>query len=589
MAFKQNPFILFSFLGSRRSWMVCDRSSQTLNVLHPTTMNLTPMLPNQERPAILPQFPTDVYDRLSIFILFLLALVMLATCRDYGYSYDEVWQNRFYGKAIISWYASLGADTRATNYLDLYLFGGLYDTIAEIVAWVLPFSGHTTRRLLNAGTGFFALLGAWRMASHLAGSKAGFWSLINLATIPAFYGHMFINAKDIPFAAGTIWSLHYLVRLAENPLGVSNKLLIKLGLSLALALGVRIGGVLLLGYAGIALLSGLWFQYCLLPEPRSLPSFIKQASLPRIIGIPLAIASFLTIIFWPALLVNPGVLLAAFKTAAHHEWGKSVLFKGAHISSSNLPWDYLPVYLGVSLPEMLAVLAIPILIWSFLTTWKHWQHLIPRQAIGHTLLLLATLLPLILVIVLKSVIYDGARHVMFLLPPFAVLSGIAFSHWDNMLARTGRMVQTLVAGVLIVYLGRHVLLMAELHPYQYTFYNVFSGGMPAASSQFETDYWMTSYREAARKVIDEGRKIAEKEHVEFAKRKFTVGVFYVPINIEEIMPSNFIVSMEDKVANPDFVIASTRWNAHLAFKDMKTIHRIERLGMLFAVVKSRLF
>ncbi|MBF0433835.1 MAG: glycosyltransferase family 39 protein [Magnetococcales bacterium] len=547
------------------------------------------MLAHQVPHRILPQFPTDVYDRLSFLILSLLALVMLATCRDYGYSYDEVWQNRFYGKAIISWYASFGADSRATNYLDLYLFGGLYDTIAEIVAWLSPFSGHTTRRLLNTGTGIFALLGAWRMASHLAGSKAGFWSLVNLATIPMFYGHIFINAKDIPFAAGTIWSLYYLARLAENPLEASNKLLIKLGLSLALALGIRIGGVLLLGYAGIALLSGLWIQYRLLPEPISLPLFIKQASLPRVIGIPLAIASFLTIIFWPALLVNPRVLLASFQTAAHHEWGKSVLFKGVHISSSHLPWDYLPIYLGVSLPEMLAILAIPVLIGSFLTTWKHWQHRILRQAIGHTLLLLATLLPLILVIVLKSVIYDGARHVLFILPPFAVLSGIAFSHWGNMLARSGRMVQILMVVVLIVYLGRHMLIMGQLHPYQYTFYNVFSGGMPEAASQFETDYWMTSYREAALKVIEDGRKIAEKEHVEFAKRKFTVGVFYVPINIGEIMPSNFIVSLEDKVVNPDFVIASTRWNAHLAFNDMRTIHRIERLGMLFAVVKSRLF
>jgi hypothetical protein len=40
----------------------------------------------------------------------------------------------------------------------------------------------------------------------------------------------------------------------------------------------------------------------------------------------------------------------------------------------------------------------------------------------------------------------------------------------------------------------------SLHPYEYIYYNQFIGGVRGADGRFETDYWATSYREAAEYV-----------------------------------------------------------------------------------------
>jgi len=37
----------------------------------------------------------------------------------------------------------------------------------------------------------------------------------------------------------------------------------------------------------------------------------------------------------------------------------------------------------------------------------------------------------------------------------------------------------------------------KLHPYEYVYFNELVGGLPGAGRNFETDYWGTSYKEAA--------------------------------------------------------------------------------------------
>ncbi len=50
--------------------------------------------------------------------------------------------------------------------------------------------------------------------------------------------------------------------------------------------------------------------------------------------------------------------------------------------------------------------------------------------------------------------------------------------------------------ILFISLAPGALGIILLHPYEYTYYNSASGGMAAASRHYETDYWLTCYREA---------------------------------------------------------------------------------------------
>ena len=56
----------------------------------------------------------------------------------------------------------------------------------------------------------------WRLGRRLGGPLAGLIALLLLATCPLYYGHMFMNAKDAPFAVAMAIALLGTVRAFEE-------------------------------------------------------------------------------------------------------------------------------------------------------------------------------------------------------------------------------------------------------------------------------------------------------------------------------------------------------------------------------------
>ena len=56
----------------------------------------------------------------------------------------------------------------------------------------------------------------WRIGRRVGGPLAGLIALVLLATCPLYYGHMFINPKDAPFAVAMAIFLLGLVRAARG-------------------------------------------------------------------------------------------------------------------------------------------------------------------------------------------------------------------------------------------------------------------------------------------------------------------------------------------------------------------------------------
>ena len=96
------------------------------------------------------------------------------------------------------------ADDKAPN---LTLYGGLYDTL--VFPCNLLFRGHEfeARHFLNALVGLLGIVGCWKVARFVAGPAVAFWAALLLSIMPRYYGAMFNNPKDIPFAVGYIWSI----------------------------------------------------------------------------------------------------------------------------------------------------------------------------------------------------------------------------------------------------------------------------------------------------------------------------------------------------------------------------------------------
>ena len=152
-----------------------------------------------------------VFDRLAIGVLVALAVVALLTFRDYGLGWDD-YTHAEYGGLLLRLYETGFGDRRALSFVNLYAYGGGFDMLAALAAKVLPFDLFETRRLCGAAVGLIGLAVTWRIGRRFGGSLAGLLALLFLATCPLYYGHMFINAKDSPFAVAMVVMLLGLIR-----------------------------------------------------------------------------------------------------------------------------------------------------------------------------------------------------------------------------------------------------------------------------------------------------------------------------------------------------------------------------------------
>src|SRR5712691_9759392 len=84
----------------------------------------------------------------------------------------------------------------------------------------------------------------------------------------------------------------------------------------------------------------------------------------------------------------------------------------------------------------------------------------------------AVVLPLGFLILQRATIYDGIRHVLFVIPMLAVVAGLG---WRVLLPllRRAPVVAAVVAGA---YVGGTVATLAVLHPLEYVAMNALAGG-----------------------------------------------------------------------------------------------------------------
>src|SRR5262245_36212398 len=138
-------------------------------------------------------------DDLALFVLGIVAVVAGVTFRDYGLGWDD-YTHAEYADLLLRMYGSGFKDTGALSFANLYMYGGGFDMAAALLHKVIPLELFETRRLLGAIVGVIGLAVTWRLARRVGGPLAGLAALLLLALCPTFYGHMFMNPKDAPFA-----------------------------------------------------------------------------------------------------------------------------------------------------------------------------------------------------------------------------------------------------------------------------------------------------------------------------------------------------------------------------------------------------
>jgi hypothetical protein len=519
-----------------------------------------------------------LWDRLAGLVFIAAAVLVLATFTQYGVTWDEDGHN-WYGVFALDYYLSLFADGRALYWLDFFNYGAVFDMIAAALNRFSPLGVYETRHLLNAAFGLFGLAGCWKLGRVLGGPRAGFLALVFLLLTPNYYGQMFNNPKDIPFAVGGVWATYYIVRILPRLPSPHWRLLVKLGLAVGLAMGVRVGGVLFLCYLGLILtLWGSW-QAVAMRRPLAVLS-LGWTCLWRVFLPPAVIASGLMLLFWPWAQQNPlQNPLRALAFFSHQTFPFRTLFDGRFVQAEDLPWSYLPTYIVLALPELVLVLIAAAPIAVIIGVAGSSGRVDRKTALGLFLLGFTILFPIAYAVSIKAVLFDGMRHFLFVLPPIAVAAALVADRALGWLTAFPH--RRPVYAALALYGIGHVAIMAMLHPDQYVYYNAFVGGVDGAQRKFKLDYWANSYAEAVRGLES---YLRTEYGADFEEREFTIAVCGPPISARYYFPANF--RLTHKRENAEFFIAFTKDNCDRSMPG-RPVYRVERMGVLLSVVLDR--
>ena len=281
---------------------------------------------------------------LRLALLILVAAVAALTFRDYGLGWDDYTHSQ-YGSLLLSLYGSGFADRRALSFVNLYMYGGGFDLLATLSAKILPFGLFETRRLVGAAVGLVGLFFTWRLGRRLGGPLAGLIALVLLATCPLYYGHMFMNAKDTPFAVTMAMALLGLVRAFQEYPRATPATIALCSVGIGLAVGSRVMG----GFAVLeALLAFLFILAVRSRETGLKPALGEWASflMPFLPGAVLAYLVMGLVWPWAALSpLNPFRAVEYFSNFFEKPWRE--LFDGQLIPVVDMPRSYLPTLIGL--------------------------------------------------------------------------------------------------------------------------------------------------------------------------------------------------------------------------------------------------
>lgn len=635
----------------------------------------------------------------QVTIVLIGLLVILCTFRDYGASWDES-TNLRYGDLILRYLESGFRDHAVDRFINMRYYGPLFDTLVAFCVRLAPASPVDVHHLLIALSGLATLPALFRLARLMGRPLAGVLGAIVLATMPLFYGHAFVNGKDIPFACAFAWAMTALIGLlaggsgsveARDGRGPRAELVglhaalpwgrvVLCGLAFGAAAAVRPGGLAILLFffvaaVGLAVVTGHWSFV----DTRAIRS--SAAKLAAI----LALAWSGMVALWPWAHASPLLRpIGAMKVAASFPAVYPVLFEGRSIPSNALPRRYLLEYVAITTPPVTLALAL-----VGLTIVLRWLIVEPRSSRTRSAVMVAVWLvaPIALWTILTPNIVDGSRHFLFVMPALALMAGVGgaglmdrLARWQRgpfhgggvdaqaridfaaggaegtrrpgasrttsegerlNVARIGlgalaqprrrRLIPTaaLVAGWIMLGLAiaSPVPALVRLHPYQMTYFNSFVGGLRGAADRYETDYWLTSYKEGMEWIqsagmpsrdapvengsVDpgEGESATNREHhgatspantdVEsgrplgpprvlvaanelsrlcaeaYAHTGTTVGTIF-DFNPSPVIPPSF-----------DVYLSTTRYGLDKNFPQSPIVHRIGRDGATFAVIRRR--
>jgi hypothetical protein len=480
-------------------------------------------------------------DDLAILALAAVGVIATLTFRDYGLGWDD-YTHAEYADLLLKMYGSGFKDAGALSFANLYMYGGGFDMAAALLHKIIPLELFETRRLLGAAVGIIGLAVTWRLGRRVGGPLAGLAALLLLALCPTYYGHMFMNPKDAPFAVAMVFLMLGLVRLAEEYPAPSPRTILIVGLGAGLSLGSRVLGGLALLYAVIGFVP--LFAWEIRTQGRR--EAVRRLAHVVYVLLPGLVLGYLVMgLIWPWSIIQFGNPLRALTYFSHFfEKPWKEMFDGALVSVPDMPWSYLPTLFALQLPEVLLALFIGGVGATLVSLSR--REVPARRKTILLMLMTAATLPLLIAMVKRPALYNGIRHFIFVIPPMTILAGVAFARGMNRLKDNRRHWQPAAVAIFAFGLMLPLTEMIRLHPYQYTHFNHIAGTVREADDRFMLDYWGLAFKQASDGLREE---LDERQEVPPHGRKWKVAVCGPQRPAQVALGSNFTIGWDSHAAD----------------------------------------
>jgi len=407
----------------------------------------------------------------SWFVLFL--VIGIFTYQSYGITWDadaqrEIGQKNYeyvFLQKTDGWERWTNKDYGAAFELPLYYAEHAFHLSDSRDVFVFR---HFTVHFFFLIAGFFLFKLVDLLYDNKLLASIGFLMLV---LHPRIYGHSFFNSKDIPFLSMFIITL-YMTALAFHRKTLLNALL--LGVSIALVVNLRIMGVMIPTLVIVMLLVDF------LQEKRMVHNLKFGAIIFMVSG------SVLYTI-WPCLWGDPFRNIALiFENMSKFRWEGNILFDGKLVSSTQLPWLYIPTWFVISTPIFYLLAGVFSTVVLVVYFFKKPSSFLLNNLKRNNIVFAATFLgPVVMVIVLHSVLYDGWRHLYFVYPSFILLVMYGLNYfWEKGWSKF----------VIIPFVGVFAFVgwsMVKAFPNEHVFTNVMvsGNGDDYLRKQYELDYW----------------------------------------------------------------------------------------------------
>jgi hypothetical protein len=169
--------------------------------------------------------------------------------------------------------------------------------------------------------------------------------------------------------------------------------------------------------------------------------------------------------------------------------------------------------------------------------------------------------------------YDNFRQLLFLLPPLFIFAGIGIEFISIRLKSV-----KLKCLLFSIALLPGIVGIVSLHPYEYIYYNSWSGGVKGAFRQHELDYWCTSTKEA----IEYLNNIAPiNSNIEvLVPKKLAEPYIRDDLNLRNLRGG---LNTNDA----DFAVICARSNSDIhVYPEKDVIYSVEKSGATLSVIKK---